>query len=116
MANSTFGSSNRMVPGSANSLAAQHNHPHFSPDGKWVVFASSYAGTSAEAVSLPRTDESFGELFALRMDGIGLIRLTHNGSSDGTPEWGPVLKIGLSRQRGQGRAGSVNDGKRSLRR
>jgi Tol biopolymer transport system component len=70
---------------------AQHNHPHFSPDGQWVVFTSSYAGTSAEAVSLPRTDEPFGELFAIRLDGTVLTRLTHNGSSDGTPAWGRVL-------------------------
>jgi Tol biopolymer transport system component len=70
---------------------AQHNHPHFSPDGKWVVFASAHAGTSVEAVSLPRTDEPFGELFAIRLDGTGLIRLTHNGSSEGTPEWGPSV-------------------------
>jgi len=74
---------------------ARHNHPHFSPDGKWLVFASGHAGTSVEAVSLPRTDEPFGELFAIRLDGTGLIRLTHNGSSEGTPEWGPVLKVGL---------------------
>jgi Tol biopolymer transport system component len=72
---------------------ARHNHPHFSPDGKWIVFASGYAGTSAEAVSLPRTDEPFGELFVIRLDGTRLARLTHNGSSDGTPEWGPVLKL-----------------------
>jgi Tol biopolymer transport system component len=74
---------------------ARHNHPHWSPDGQWLVFASGYAGTSAEEVSLPRTDEPFGELFAIRADGSGLIRLTHNGSSEGTPEWGPVLKINL---------------------
>jgi Tol biopolymer transport system component len=73
---------------------ARHNHPHFSPDGKWVVFASSYAGTSAEAVSLPRTDEPFGELFAIRLDGGGLMRLTHNAFSEGTPDWGPVAKPG----------------------
>jgi Tol biopolymer transport system component len=72
---------------------AQHNHPHFSPDGTWVVFTSGYAGISAEAVSLPTTDEPFGELFAIRLDGTGLIRLTHNGSSDGTPEWGPVQNL-----------------------
>jgi Tol biopolymer transport system component len=70
---------------------ARHLHPQFSPDGKWVVFASGYAGTSVEEVSLPRTDEPFGELFAIRLDGAGLIRLTHNGSSEGTPAWGPVL-------------------------
>ena len=73
---------------------ARHNHPHFSPDGKWIVFASSYAGTSAEAVALPRTDEPFGELFAIRLDGGGLMRLTHNAFSEGTPDWGPVAKPG----------------------
>jgi Tol biopolymer transport system component len=66
---------------------ARHLHPQFSPDARWVVFASSYAGTSVEGVSLPRTDEPFGELFAIRIDGTGLIRLTHNGSSEGTPAW-----------------------------
>lgn len=76
---------------------ARHNHPHFSPDGRWVVFASGYAGTSVEGISLPRTDEPFGELFAIRLDGNGLIRLTHNGSSEGTPEWGPVLNLRLNR-------------------
>jgi Tol biopolymer transport system component len=68
---------------------ARHNHPHFSPDGKWVVFASGYAGVSVETVSQPRTDEPFGELFLVRLDGTGLTRLTHNGFSEGTPEWGP---------------------------
>jgi Tol biopolymer transport system component len=73
---------------------AQHNHPHFSPDGKWVVFASAYAGTSVETVSQPRTDEPFGELFLVRLDGTGLTRLTHNGFSEGTPEWGPAATPG----------------------
>jgi Tol biopolymer transport system component len=71
---------------------ARHLHPHFSPDGQWLVFASGYAGTSVEGVSLPRTDEPFGELFAIRLDGTGLTRLTHNGSSEGTPAWGPIVK------------------------
>jgi Tol biopolymer transport system component len=70
---------------------ARHNHPHFSPDGNWIVFASSYAGISVETVSQPRTDEPFGELFLIRRDGTGLARLTHNGFSEGTPEWGPTV-------------------------
>ncbi len=73
---------------------ARHNHPHFSPDGKWVVFTSSYGGTSVETVSQPRTDEPFGELFIIRLDGTGLTRLTHNGFSEGTPDWGPVARAG----------------------
>jgi Tol biopolymer transport system component len=71
---------------------ARHNHPHFSPDGKWVVFASSLAGTSVETMAQPRTDEPFGELFIVRLDGTGLLRLTHNGFSEGTPDWGPAVK------------------------
>jgi Tol biopolymer transport system component len=72
---------------------ARHNHPHFSPDGKWVVFASGYAGTSVETVSQPRTDEPFGELFMVRLDGTGMTRLTHNGFSEGTPDWGLAVAI-----------------------
>ena len=70
----------------------------FSTDGKWLVIASGLAGISAEVVSLPRTDEPFGELFAIRLDGSGLLRLTHNGSSEGTPECAPVLKRGVPGQ------------------
>jgi hypothetical protein len=32
--------------------------------------------------------EPFGELFAVRVDGTGLVRLTHNGFSKGTPDMG----------------------------
>ena len=31
----------------------RNNHPHFSPDGQWVVFTSQRAGYSAEEISLP---------------------------------------------------------------
>ncbi len=71
---------------------AQHNHPHFSPDAKWVVFTSGQAGYSFEPISFPGGDQIWGELFAVRVDGTGLVRLTHNGSADGTPDWGPTLK------------------------
>ncbi|WP_158633433.1 PD40 domain-containing protein [Tautonia sociabilis] len=65
------------------------NHPHFSPDGEWVVFTSQRAGQSAEEASLPDQPQPYGELFAIRVDGTGLIRLTHNGFEEGTPAWGP---------------------------
>jgi Tol biopolymer transport system component len=67
----------------------RNNHPHFSPDGKWVVFTSQRAGYSAEAVSLPYQPQPYGDLFAVRLDGSGLTRLTHNGFEEGTPDWGP---------------------------
>jgi hypothetical protein len=35
-------------------------------------------------------------LFAVRLDGTGLLRLTHNGFEEGTPAWGPTLEIKLT--------------------
>ena len=67
----------------------RNNHPHFSPDDQWVVFTSQRAGYSAEEISLPFQFQPYGDLFAIRVDGSGLIRLTHNGFEEGTPAWGP---------------------------
>jgi Tol biopolymer transport system component len=69
----------------------RNNHPHFSPDGKWVVFTSQRAGYSAEEVSLPHQPQPYGDLFAVRTGGSGLVRLTHNGFEEGTPAWGPAV-------------------------
>jgi Tol biopolymer transport system component len=66
-----------------------NNHPHFSPDDRWVVFTSQRAGYSAEEISLTFQFQPYGDLFAVRVDGTGLIRLTHNGFEEGTPAWGP---------------------------
>jgi Tol biopolymer transport system component len=66
----------------------RNNHPHFSPDGKWIVFTSQRAGYSAEEISLPHQPQPYGDLFAIRLDGSGLVRLTHNGFEEGTPAWG----------------------------
>jgi putative membrane-bound dehydrogenase-like protein len=67
----------------------RHNHPAFSPDGRWVVFTSGRAATSAEEVSVPSNPQPYGDLFAVRLDGGGLLRLTHNAFEEGTPAWGP---------------------------
>jgi Tol biopolymer transport system component len=69
----------------------RNNHPHFSPDGKWVVFTSQRAGYSAEEISLPFQFQPYGDLFAVRLDGTDLTRLTHNGFEEGTPAWGPAV-------------------------
>ncbi|HXG08737.1 MAG TPA: hypothetical protein VNK04_03020 [Gemmataceae bacterium] len=71
----------------------RNNHPHFSPDGQWLVFTSQRAGYSAEEISLPRQPQPYGDLFIIRLDGTGLLRLTHNGHEEGTPAWGPVMDI-----------------------
>jgi Tol biopolymer transport system component len=74
----------------------RNNHPHFSPDGKWVVFTSMRAGFSAEEISLPHQPQPYGDLFAVRLEGTGLVRLTHNGFEEGTPAWGAVVDFKLS--------------------
>jgi Tol biopolymer transport system component len=66
-----------------------NNHPHFSPDGQWIVFASQRAGYAAEDVSRPPAGPR-GDLFAIRLDGAGLVRLTHDGFGNTTPVWGPI--------------------------
>ncbi len=71
----------------------RHNHPIFSPDGEWIVFTSQRAGYSAEEVSLPSQPQPYGDLFVVRLDGTGLLRLTHNGSEEGTPAWGSPTGI-----------------------
>jgi Tol biopolymer transport system component len=71
----------------------RNNHPHFSPDGRWIVFTSQRAGLSAEEISLPDQPQPYGDLFAIRLDGTGLVRLTHNGFEEGTPAWGPKQDV-----------------------
>jgi Tol biopolymer transport system component len=82
---------------------SRNNHPHFSPDGEWLVFTSKRAGFSAEEVSLPQQPQPYGDLFAVRLDGTGLVRLTHNGFEEGTPAWGPALDIKTSTESARGK-------------
>ncbi|CAI9115444.1 OLC1v1016346C1 [Oldenlandia corymbosa var. corymbosa] len=71
------------------------NHPWFSPDGKYIVFTSDYAGVSAEPISNPHHYQPYGEIFVIKSDGSGIRRLTHNSYEDGTPTWGPkFLRFG----------------------
>src|SRR5262249_3404483 len=71
----------------------RNNPPPCPPDGKWGVFPSQRAGYSAEEISLPRQPQPYGDLFAVRIDGSGLLRLTHNGFEEGTPAWSPVKDV-----------------------
>lgn len=69
------------------------NHPYFSPDSQWIVFTSQRAGFSAEEVSLPPQPQPYGDLFVVRKDGSGLLRLTHNGFEEGTPAWASITQF-----------------------
>ena len=57
-------------------------------DGRWIVCTSRRAGISAEEISLPHQPQPYGNLFAVRLDGTGLIRLTHNGFEEGNTKLG----------------------------
>jgi Tol biopolymer transport system component len=83
----------------------RNNHPHFAPDGRWIVFTSKRAGFSAEEISLPDQPQPYGDLFAVRIDGSGLVRLTHNGFEEGTPAWGPAVEVRPSAEGQGGKAG-----------
>jgi hypothetical protein len=68
----------------------RNNHPYFARDGRWIIFTSRRAGFSAEEMSLPQQPQPYGDLFAVRLDGTGLVRLTRNGFEEGTPAWRPT--------------------------
>jgi len=54
--------------------------PTFSPDGQWVAFTAYY----------DRFRNVHGcEIYKMRIDGIGLTRLTSNDYCDWQPRWGP---------------------------
>lgn len=63
------------------------NHVCFSGDGEWLLFAANIGGVTAEPVSLPNQFQPYGELYAVRLDGSGLRRLTCNAYENGTPMW-----------------------------
>jgi Tol biopolymer transport system component len=85
-----------------------HNHPYFSPDGQWIVFASQRAGYGAEDISRPEGQR--GDLFAIRLDGAGLVRLTHDGFGQGTPAWGPATTGRPAKGGGKGKDCSPGKG------
>ncbi|KAG8378234.1 hypothetical protein BUALT_Bualt08G0116500 [Buddleja alternifolia] len=70
-------------------LGGRTNHPWFSPDGKYIVITSDYAGVSAEPISNPHHYQPYGDIFVIKADGSGIQRLTHNSYEDGTPAWSP---------------------------
>ncbi len=64
-------------------------HSRFSPDGRWIAFASRRAWLNDEAPLSNGESQPYGEIFVAPVDGKSEpIRLTHNKWEDSVPCWG----------------------------
>jgi hypothetical protein len=64
-------------------------HSRFSPDGKWIAFASRCAWLNDEAPLSNGESQPYGEIFVAPVDGTSEpIRLTHNKWEDSVRCWG----------------------------
>ena len=59
-------------------------HSTWSPDGQWIMFASSRMGRKDDD---PAGQQPYGELFAMRADGTELQQITDNRWEDATGAW-----------------------------
>jgi len=68
----------------------QEGHPHFSPDGKWLIFTSEEFGINDEQPLVQTyifSPQLYGEITAIRLEDGQKVRLTHNKWEDGAPLW-----------------------------
>lgn len=63
-------------------------HMAWSPDGEWIVFASSRMGFKDE-MTYTDAPQPYGEIFVMRFDGSDVRQITDNQWEEGTPAWRP---------------------------
>jgi TolB protein len=63
-------------------------HIAWSPDGEWIVFASSRMGFKDEC-PLVNNPQPYGEIFVMRYDGTHVEQLTDDQWEEGGPTWQP---------------------------
>ncbi len=77
-------------PKQLTSYTGQEGHPHFSPDGKWLIFTSEEFGINDEQPLVQTyifSPQLYGEITAIRLEDGHKVRLTHNKWEDGAPLW-----------------------------
>ena len=88
--------SNRMAdnswsePKQITTYTGQEGHPHFSPDGKWLIYTSEEFGINDEQPLVQPyifSPQMYGEITAIRLADSTKFRLTHNKWEDGAPLW-----------------------------
>lgn len=68
----------------------QNAHPHFSPDGEWVIYTTEGYGINDEQPLIQPfifSPQMYGEIVAYHIRTKEHVRLTHNKWEDGTPLW-----------------------------
>ena len=70
-------------------------HQGWSPDGEFIVFASSRMGFKDEVVYTD-APQPYGEIFVMRYDGTAVEQLTDNQWEEGTPAWQPTPRAAMS--------------------
>ena len=66
-------------------------HQGWSPDGEYIVFASTRLGFKDEVIYTDAPQPN-GEIFVMRYDGTRVTQLTDNQWEDGAPAWQPVSR------------------------
>jgi Tol biopolymer transport system component len=77
-------------PEKISSGEGQHAHPHFSPDGNWVIYTTEGYGINDEQALIQPiifSPQMYGEIVAYNIANKKRIRLTHNKWEEGTPLW-----------------------------
>jgi Tol biopolymer transport system component len=65
-------------------------HPKFSPDGRWIVYASAQGGLNDEPPLFDAGPQPYGEIWALPFPSGAPVRLTHNKWEDALPDWADI--------------------------